>query len=192
MKTTKKGVTLVELIICCGIIVMVGGACTAVLMSGHKIFNNSAASANAQLETDVLQTYLTSFVPLASTVRELEGLDDVDDITVNAKDCIYIDDEGTFFIRIKGKDVTVRSVTDFKYRLVPAGDKVGTRRPQFVYEVTMTDGTTYTSGFVLSNLVYDSIFKDENNNDINLGLKNFRSVSDNPVCFTPVSVSNAS
>lgn len=192
MKRTKKGVTLVELIICCGIIVMVGGACTAVLMSGHKIFNNSAASANAQLETDVLQTYLTSFVPLASTVRELDGVDDVNDANVNAKDCIYIDDEGAFFIRINGKDVSVHSVTDFKYRLVPAGQEKNGCRPQFVYEVTMIDGTTYTSGFVLSNLVYEKLFKDENNNEINLGLKEYQSVSDNPVCFTPVSVSNAS
>lgn len=181
MRRTKKGVTLVELIICCGIIVMIGGACTAVLMSGHKIFNNSAASANAQLETDVLQTYLTNMIPRAPTIRQLESVEAISD--ENDKDCIYIDNDGIFFIRVDGKSVELRSVVEFEYKLVPAGKHVNRRRPQFVYKVTLVDGTTYTSGFVLGNLIYDfAIAQDDSS------FTSFATVSEIPVCFTAISL----
>lgn len=181
MKKSKRGVTLVELIICCGIIVMVGGACTSVLMSGHNIFNNSAASANAQLETEVLQTYLTNMIPRAPAIRQLADVGAVDDANMNAKNCIYIDNSGTFFIRVNGKDVEIRSIVEFEYKLEAAGKNVNRRRPQFVYKVTMVGGATYTSGFVLGNLIYDTAIS-----QVNSTYTSFRSVRDNPVCFNAI------
>lgn len=155
MKENKRGVTLVELIICCGIIVMIGGACTAVLMSGHKIFNNSASSAGAQLDTDVIQTYLTSIVPRTKTVSNVTEVE----AATNTTDCVLYfagdEDDDVFTIRLNGKDTTLQSVVDFQYQMKPAGDgEDDAVKPQFCYTVTMTDGSTYTSGFVLINLNY--------------------------------------
>ena len=182
MKNSKRGVTLTELIICCAIIVLVSGACTSVLMSGHKIFNNSANSANAQLETDVLQTYLTNMIPRAPAIRQLTDIEEVDALNANVKDCIYIDENGTFFIRVDGKDVEISAIVDFEYMLKPAGKNVNRRRPQFVYKVTLQDGTSYTSGFVIGNLIYDFAVGQAGSD-----YTSFQSVSDRPVCFTPAS-----
>lgn len=53
MKRTKKGITLVELVVCCGIMVMLAGACTAVLVSGARLFSDSSDTARAQLQYTV-------------------------------------------------------------------------------------------------------------------------------------------
>ena len=50
MKKSKKGITLVELVICCAIIVMLGGACTAVLASGSRVYNQSTSAATSQMD----------------------------------------------------------------------------------------------------------------------------------------------
>lgn len=179
MKQSKKGITLVELIICCAIIVMVGGACTAILMSGHTIFNNSAKSANAQLNTDVVQTYLSNMIPRATNIGQLA---DADEAKPTTGGCIYFQDD-TFIVRVDGKDTSIPNVSGFTYSLISAG-KSGFARAQFVYTVTMTDGSSYTSGFVMGNLKYDSvivqtnIYPDAESKISDVDLKT------NPICFS--------
>lgn len=157
MKTSKKGITLVELIICCGIIVMLGGACTAVLMSGERIFSRSSSSANAQLDTDVVQSYLTYILPRATTITQLPDSSAASIPSTGV--CVYFDEtDDTFVIRVDGKDTAIRSVTSFTYSLVRAGDPLSvSARAQFVYTFGTNDGASYTSGFVLSNKAYSDI-----------------------------------
>lgn len=180
MKKNKKGITLVELIICCGIIVMVGGACTALLMSGQTIFNRSSSSANAQLDTDVIQTYLTNTVPRARTVSAATEVE----VEANTTDlCLYFDDEdgdAVFTIRANGKNTTIRSVTDFKYHMIPAGDgEDDAVKPQFFYTVYMADGSSYSSGFVLINLNYKTC-------EVELRPDDPISLNDQPVCISTI------
>ncbi len=156
MKKSKKGVTLVELVICCAIIVLLGGACTAVLASGSTIFNTSSQTANAQLDSDVLQNFMMNLIPSSKTVGQL---------TLNqAKalvdgNCLFFDDEndGVFTVRVNGKNTTIRSITEFEYSIIRAGDPDSdTARAQFIYTATLSDGTELHGGFVLSNMKYDA------------------------------------
>lgn len=148
MKKSKKGVTLVELIICCFIIVMLGGACTALLMSGEHIYSTSASAAGAQLDSDVLQTYMMKLVPSADgvVVGTVPGVDE---------DGLFFDDEGVFTISSNGKLTTIDSVKEFKYSLKKAGDTASANaRAQLVYTVTMDDDSKFTGGFILNNVTY--------------------------------------
>lgn len=150
MKKSKKGVTLVELVICCFIIVMLGGACTVLLMSGEHIYSSSANAAGAQLDSDVLQTYMMKIVPPADSVSvgTVPGAD---------QDGVFFDDEGVFTISANGKLTTIDSVAKFEYSLMKAGDSASTNaRAQLVYTVTMDDDSTFTGGFIMSNVEYTS------------------------------------
>ena len=98
MKKSKKGVTLVELIICCGIIVMLGGACTAVLASGSTIFNQRSRMAGAQLDADVLQTYMINILPSAENIKDTPR-DDAKDIAADQGEALFFNDNGEFTIR---------------------------------------------------------------------------------------------
>lgn len=176
MRKNKRGVTLVELIICCGIMVMVGGACTAVLMSGHNIFNNSANAANTQLDADVIQMYLTNAVPRATAISQIEmATDDLEVAEARSKItgcCLYFHDD-TFYIRSNGKDIAIPSVVDFKYHLENSGKTGSTSaRALFTYTVTGTDGSSYSSGFVLGNIPLSKAAS---------GLKTETSANDTPV-----------
>lgn len=173
MRYSKKGVTLVELVICCAIIVMLGGACTAVLASGSSIFNTSTATANAQLDADVLQTYLMNLIPSASNVSQ-ETLDENDTFTAPEKGSALFIQDGTLAISVDGKVTTIRSVTDLEYELVKAGSK-DSSRAQFCYKATLSDGSTISGGFVLSNVKYTELSG---------------KVTENPFCFNLQESSN--
>jgi len=174
MKKSKKGVTLVELIICCFIIVMLGGACTALLMSGEHIYSNSADAAGAQLDADVLQTYMMKLVPSADNVT-------VDTVPAADQDGLYFDDEGVFTISANGKLTTIDSVSEFKYSLVKAGDPAsGNARTQLVYTVTMDDDSEFTGGFIMSNVKYE----DSMASMVDLSLAPAADgTGGNPICF---------
>lgn len=164
MKQSKKGITLVELVICCAILVLLGGACTAVLVSGQTVFNTSSKTANAQLDADVLQTYLMNLLPPAKNIKY--------DTLANAKaltggKAIFFDDGDHFTLRVDGKDTTISSITGFKYTIERAGEKrtetdptgatieVETgARAQLQYTITLSDGSEIKSGFVLANVKY--------------------------------------
>lgn len=154
MNRNKSGVTLVELIICCAIIVLIGGACTAVMLSGHKIFNSSSVSASVQMDADVIQTYLTSFVPRAKKIEKADAVD----FNITEGCYLYFKDK-TFYIRANGKDTSIPSVSEFKCQLKSAGS-TSSSRAQFVYTVVASDGSSYSSGFVLANLVYANVISD--------------------------------
>ena len=173
MKNSKKGITLVELIICCAIITMLAGACTTVLASGSHIFNQSSQAANAQLDSDLLQTSLMNLIPSAHNVSKDMSLEEAKDLTTGY--AIYFDDdnEGQFTLLNNGRATTVRSVKEFEYSIVCAGVP-GTARAQFVYEAVMVDGSKLNGGFIFSNLKYDEET-----------MADFDSISaaDTPVCF---------
>lgn len=160
MKRTKKGVTLVELVICCAIIVMLGGACTAVLISGQHVYTTSASAANATLEADVLQTYMLNLLPSTSRVNLVDEGNIGDD-----GNYLYFNDEGDFVIQVDGKKTIVNGVTGFTYSFEKAGAS-DTARAQFVYTATMDDGSSYTGGFILGNVKYGELPKDEAGNVI--------------------------
>lgn len=154
MKKSKKGVTLVELVICCAIIVMLGGACTAVLMSGEHVYSTSSHSANAQLDADVLQTYMMNLLPSTGQVSQLSGSSPTIPTTGN---CMYFN-EGVFTLRRNGEDTTIRAVSGFTYTLERAGTSASARA-QFVYTATMNDGSTFSGGFIMNNMTYDAALK---------------------------------
>lgn len=175
MKKSKKGVTLVELIICCFIIVMLGGACTALLMSGEHIYSTSASAAGAQLDSDVLQTYMMKLVPAADgiTIGTEPGADE---------NGLFFDDEGVFTIATGDKLTTIDSVSEFTYSLVKAGDGAsGNARVQLVYTVTMNDDSEFTGGFILSNVKYDA---DTMGSVVDMSLAPVEGVAGGgPICF---------
>lgn len=156
MKQSKKGITLVELVICCAILVLLGGACTAVLVSGQTVFNTSSKTANAQLDADVLQTYLMNLLPPAKNIKEADSLDDVKN-TTKEFNAIFFDNDNVFTLR-RGKDfTTIRSIAGFQYNIVSAGEAASTSaRAQLQYTITLTDGSEIKGGFVLANVKYDA------------------------------------
>ena len=154
MKKSKKGVTLVELVICCAIIVMLGGACTAVLASGANIFNTSSKTANAQLDADVLQTFMINNLPSAENPDTSCSLDEAKALTDGV--AIYIEDE-VLTIQVDGNPTTIRSVTGFEYAFVKAGDPASeSARAQFTYTASLNNGSTLSGGFILGNQKYNS------------------------------------
>ena len=187
MKQSKRGVTLVELIICCGIIVMVGAACTGVLLSGHGMFTGSASSANAQLDTDVVQAHLQEVIPRATNIAQLLPGEE-DEISADKGVYLYFKDD-VFIIRSGGKETTVRAVTDFTYELIPAGLAGSTSaRPQFRYTLTLANGDSYSSGFIMTNFSYSSLFDVSSKFVENQWIKDFNGAksvkTDHPVCFS--------
>jgi len=156
MKNSKKGITLVELIICCAIIVMLGGACSAVLASGATIFNQSSSTANAQLDADVLQRYMRNILPSAKTVTQLNEGDAMD--RASAKYLFFDESNSNMFtIRVDGSDTSIRSISGFTYSIVRAGDADSENaRIQFNYTATLTDGSILEGGFVLGNAKFQS------------------------------------
>lgn len=156
MKQSKKGITLVELVICCAILVLLGGACTAVLVSGQTVFNTSSKTANAQLDADVLQTYLMNLLPPAKNIKKADSLDDVKN-TTKEFNAIFFDNDNVFTLR-RGKDfTTIQSIAGFQYKIVPAGEAASTSaRAQLQYTITLTDSSEINGGFVLANVKYDA------------------------------------
>lgn len=162
MKKSKKGVTLVELVICCGILVILAGACTAVLMSGEKVFSTSANSANTQIEANVLQNFLFGQLPSVKTVTTVS----VDDAKAATEGTYLYFDDDVFTINAEGSQTTIDSVQEFKCSFLKAGESASvSARAQFTYTVTMKDGSTFSGGMVLSNMKYDDSIMSVDNGD---------------------------
>lgn len=157
MKKTKKGITLVELVICCAILVLLGGACTAVLVSGQTVFNTSSKTANAQLDADVLQNYLMNLLPSSKNIAQInlteaKALSDGNSIFLDK------DNDGPFTLNMDGKNTTINSISELQYSITCAGAAdSSTARAQFVYTVTLKDGSTFDGGFILANLKYSEV-----------------------------------
>ena len=157
MKKSRRGITLVELVICCAIIVMLGGACSAVLASGSRVFNQSSHSANAQLDADLLQSHMMMLMPSCKNVNSitLDELEQAKQLTTGSYMFFDEDNGNLFTLRVNGKNTTIRSIKEFEYSIIQAGDPDSTTaRAQFVYTVTFKDGNVLNGGFVLSNMQY--------------------------------------
>lgn len=176
MTKSKKGITLVELVICCAIIVMLGGACTAVLVSGANIFNTSSKTANVQLDADVLQTFMINNLPSARNPDVGSSLSEAKGLTKGV--AIYVEDE-VLTIQVNGNPTAIRSVKEFEYSFVRAGEPTSPNaRTQFKYVATLINDTTLSGGFILGNQMYDSAWDDQT-----------FEASSQPVCFIPNSES---
>lgn len=189
IKNSKKGITLVELVICCAILILIGGAVVAVLMSGEHVFSTSANSANAQMELEILQTNLMGIIPSAKNISVSSKNDDdyvfpssgysvySDGSHLIIRSSVEINDNGVK--NVSTKETTLNEIASFTYEITPAGiipqettsdgievSKTATARPLFSYTVTFTDGSTYTGGFVISNLPYISIKEEWRTGDV--------------------------
>jgi len=173
LNNSKKGVTLVELVVSCTIMVLLAGACTAVLLSGQKLFLSSTQTANNQLEANLLQTTILKALPSAAKVS-VKNLNDVKADTTGVG--IYFDDN-TFTVQNKGNSITVNNVDEFEFSFEMVGKEIAitpavtpdpadpsataipavmsdTARTQFVYTAKLEDGSEISGGIVLSNVIY--------------------------------------
>ena len=178
MKNSKKGITLVELIICCAIIAMIGGACSAVIASGSKVFNQSSRTANAQLDSDVLQTFMMNILPSASNVAVYN-----DETMVNTAKYLYIDEDNQnrFTVHSNGTESSIRSIEEFAYIIIPAGT-ADDARAQFLYKATFNDGSTLNGGFIMSNVKF-SLIPDAFKLDPEAEELEYINLADSPIAF---------
>lgn len=163
MKRSKKGVTLVELIICCAITVMLAGACTAVLISGQRVWKSGSESANAQMTADVMQTNLYNRLPtmngaavtdVAAAKTTPAGADSWFSLYLDGAD----GEAKVFTMNAGGNTTTLEDVTDLSFAFTKAGDPDSdTARAQFVYTATLVDGREFSGGLVISNLKFEDI-----------------------------------
>lgn len=158
MKKTKRGVTLVELIICCSIIVMLGGACSAVIASGSSIFNKSTSTAHAQMESDVFQTFMINILPSAKEMKSDTGT------VTELENGLFINSDNDLIVRVDGTDTRIRSVRSLEFHVVPAGSGDSpSARAQMNYTLTFEDGSFIKSGFVLSNVKFSKVSESSQN-----------------------------
>ena len=162
MNKSKKGITLVEMIICCVLMVLLAGACTAVLVSGQKLFASGSETANSQLEANLLQTALLKALPSATCV-EARPVSGIESDTENVS--IFFDGD-VLTIRQKGSNITVNKVKELTISFKKAGlDSAGEPegggtgsdgvRTMFTYEASLEDGSKVTGGMALTNVPYD-------------------------------------
>lgn len=151
MRKSKKGITLVELVICCVIMILLAGACTAVVVSGQRLFISGSQTANTQLETNVLQTAIMNSLPKMGVAKRDTVANVKSTLAADGGVGIYFDETtSTFTISKADSDITVNGVKSFKYDFKKVGS-TDTARTQFVYEVTMADNSTLSGGVVLIN-----------------------------------------
>lgn len=158
MKQTKKGFTLVELIICCAIMTMLAGACTALLMSGEKLFSTGSKSALTQMDVNVLQTTILNRLPSANAVELVLGEIPEEQVPpAQGEDKItelffdVVDGKSVFTIRHDGKGTTIPEIEEFTCYLLPIGASQ-TARAQFNYTATCKNGAVYSGGMALSTM----------------------------------------
>ena len=158
MKRSKKGFTLVELIICCAIMTMLAGACTALLMSGEKLFSTGSKSALTQMDVNLLQTTMLNRLPSANAVELVLGEIPEEQATPgqdekNVTEIFFddVDGEKVFTIRYDGKGTTIPEIKSFTCYLLPIGASE-TARAQFNYTATCKNGDVYSGGMALSTM----------------------------------------
>ena len=178
MKKSKKGITLVELIICCAIIAMIGGACSTVIAAGSKVFNQSSQTANAQLDSDVLQNFMMNILPSATNVSVYTG-----ETMVDTAKYLFIDEDNQdqFTVSANGTQTSIRAVEAFEYILVPAGS-ADDARAQFLYKATFDDGSSLSGGFIMSNMKF-SLIPEELTPDPNEEELQYVNLADTPIAF---------
>jgi len=171
MNRSKKGVTLVELVIACTIMVLLAGACTAVLVSGQRLFITGAQTATNQLEANLLQTSLLKSLPnvIGLEVKSIDAV--LNDANADGVS-IFMKPGDALTIRKNGVNMTVNNVKSFEYKFKRAGKEASydadgdpttpevttnTAKTRFVYTAELEDGTSITGGLVLTNIPYAEI-----------------------------------
>ena len=150
---SKKGLTLVELAICCAITLLLGGACLSLLLSGRSLFDKGAQSANSTMETDILQTFMMQQLPAA---MEIEQITDRDSVQPSTASTLSVED-GALVICRNGTEIQLSTITELHYTIIRAGISAShTAAPQLCYTVHFKDGSSFNAGFVLVNMKYDA------------------------------------
>ena len=136
--------------------ILLAGACTAVIVSGQRLFVKGSQTANTQLETNALQTTIIKSLPNMSVVTKKTSPTDVQTVKTSTEGVGIFLEDGKLTIRRHGSNVTINSVAKFEcgFKKVGAND---TGRTQFVYEATMSDGTKISGGVVLINTKHSEV-----------------------------------
>ena len=174
MKKSKKGVTLVELVICCAIMVMLAGACTAVLVSGQRLYASGSGSANARITADLLQTSLYGKLPGKGSVKVIPVSVAADVTPVKGSStgtALYFQDGDVLVIQNDGNPMTVNDVTGFTYTFQKVGIN-DSARTQFHYTATLANGGTCSGGIVSSKLAFQDITLAADTGSTTLSLQN--------------------
>ena len=154
LNKSKKGVTLVELVIACVIMVLLGGACTAVIVSGQKLFISGSQNANAQLEANIVQTAVLNSLPRMDSVAKVG----VDELQSKTEGLAFSVSDSTLTIWQNGSEITVNNIKGFQCSINKAGDSGSdSARAQFSYTLTLSDNVPISGGLVLNNTVHEEI-----------------------------------
>lgn len=151
-KRSKRGITLVELAICCAITLLLGGACLTVLLSGRGMFDKGAQTADTMLETDIFQTFMMQQLPSATSITQTES-----DGVLQSETCSYLAVEDGGVTLHRGSNVIrLTTIRDCRYAVIPAGLPASdSARAQFVYTLYFKDGTSLSGGFVMAGIRYE-------------------------------------
>ena len=150
---SKKGLTLVELAICCAITLLLGSACLSLLLSGRSLFDKGAQSANSAMEYDILQTFMMQQLPSAVEIEQIATPDSVQSSKVGT---LSVED-GALVICTGSTVIRLTTISDLQYTMIRAGHSAShTAAPQLCYTVHFKDGSSFNAGFVLVNMKYDA------------------------------------
>ena len=181
MRKSKKGITLVEMVIACVIMVLLGGACTAVLVSGQKLFLSGTTMANNQLDSNVVQTTMLKALPKTERVIWKNTVNSARAEDTGVSIFFEIDaagEVGSLVIRQNETEITVNKVKDFSYSFERVGQKndaeptLETAKAQFIYTVVMEDDSVITGGVVLTNVRYRDVDDSLDDDEMSGSLKN--------------------
>lgn len=150
-KQSKRGITLVELIICCAITLLLGGACLTVLLSGQDMFTKGTQTANTMMEAEIFQTFMLEQLPSASEIAQTEP-NGISQSKMYSR--LTVEDQA---VTISTGDNIIRlaTISDCRYAVIPAGlPASASAQPQLVYTLYFADGASLSGGFVMTNMRY--------------------------------------
>ena len=150
-KRSKRGITLVELAICCAITLLLGGGCLTVLLSGRDMFDKGAQTADAMLEADIFQTLMMQQLPSVTGIAQT----DPDDISKNETCRRLAVEDNAVTIHIGDNVIRLAAISDCRYSVIPAGLPTSdSAQSQLVYTLYFKDGTSLSGGFVMTGIRY--------------------------------------
>lgn len=149
---SKRGITLVELAICCAITLLLGTACLTVLLSGRGMFDKGVQTANSMLEADIFQTFMMQQLPYATGIAQTVP----NDLAQSERYSHLTAENGKLTIDTGGSTICLATIKDCSYAVIPAGlPSSKLTQPQLVYTLHFEDGASLSGGFVMANMRYE-------------------------------------
>lgn len=100
---SKKGVTLTELIIVCGVMAVIIAAASTVLITGGRIFRQGANTTNAMGQIEIVEKWLQNSMSVANNTMRIGSITDPRPANSVA---FYFDDKENLHISSKGPQTT--------------------------------------------------------------------------------------